>query len=112
MQPVVRPTMKLIKSGYVVTILLLIGAMIVQANYLPEGQIPWLPGLAALLVLWPAARHIRRQTVKMTVVGDKLRYESGLFAKTTRSIQLSKVQDVRVDQSFGQRILGIGDISI
>jgi len=29
-----------------------------------------------------------------------------------RIIQLSKVQDVRVIQSFGQRIFGVGDISI
>jgi len=35
-----------------------------------------------------------------------------LLSKTTRNIQLSKIQDVRVDQSFGQRILSVGDISI
>jgi uncharacterized membrane protein YdbT with pleckstrin-like domain len=36
----------------------------------------------------------------------------GLLSKTTRNIQLSKVQDVRVDQSLGQRMLGVGNISI
>jgi uncharacterized membrane protein YdbT with pleckstrin-like domain len=41
-----------------------------------------------------------------------LRYEEGLLSKTTRNIQLSKIQDVRVDQSLGQRMLGVGDISI
>jgi len=35
-----------------------------------------------------------------------------LAAKTTRTIQLSKVQDVRVDQRPGQRMFGVGDISI
>src|SRR5207237_6755173 len=73
---------------------------------------PLLPAFAALLLLAPIRRHIRRQSVKMTITGDKLRYEAGLFSKTTRNIQLSKIQDVRVDQSFGQRILGLGDISI
>ena len=48
----------------------------------------------------------------MTLSGDKLRYESGFLSKTTRSIQLSKIQDVRVDQSIAQRMLGAGDISI
>jgi uncharacterized membrane protein YdbT with pleckstrin-like domain len=50
--------------------------------------------------------------MKVTITGDKLRYESGLLSKTTRNIQLSKVQDVRVDQSLGQRMMGVGDISI
>jgi uncharacterized membrane protein YdbT with pleckstrin-like domain len=50
--------------------------------------------------------------MKVTITGDKLRYESGLLSKTTRNIQLSKVQDVRVDQSLGQRMMGVGDLSI
>jgi uncharacterized membrane protein YdbT with pleckstrin-like domain len=35
-----------------------------------------------------------------------------MASKSTRIIQLPKVQDVRVVQSFMQRILGVGDISI
>jgi membrane protein YdbS with pleckstrin-like domain len=78
----------------------------------PVAGTPWLPAVAALGLLFPIRRHIRRQSVKMTIAGDKLRYEAGLLSKTTRNIQLSKVQDVRVDQSLGQRMLGVGDISI
>jgi membrane protein YdbS with pleckstrin-like domain len=78
----------------------------------PVGTTPWLPAVAALILLLPIRSHIRRQSVKMTIAGDKLRYEAGLLSKTTRNIQLSKVQDVRVDQSLGQRMLGVGDISI
>ena len=48
----------------------------------------------------------------MTMVGDKLRYETGMLSKATRTIQLSKVQDVTVRQSLGQRIAGVGDLSI
>src|SRR5437763_15731195 len=73
---------------------------------------PWLPALVALILIVPSRRHIQRQSIKMTISGDKLRYEAGLLSKTTRNIQLSKVQDVRVDQSLGQRMLGVGDISI
>ena len=68
--------------------------------------------MAVLILLVPIRRHIRRQTIKVTLTGDKLRYESGLLSKTTRNIQLSKVQDVRVDQSLGQRMMGVGDLSI
>ena len=34
------------------------------------------------------------------------------MSKSTRLIQLPKVQDVRVLQSMGQRMLSVGDISI
>jgi uncharacterized membrane protein YdbT with pleckstrin-like domain len=34
------------------------------------------------------------------------------MSKSMRLIQLPKVQDVRVLQSFGQRLFGVGDISI
>jgi uncharacterized membrane protein YdbT with pleckstrin-like domain len=33
-------------------------------------------------------------------------------AKTTRNIQISKIQDVRVDQRMSQRMCNVGDISI
>jgi uncharacterized membrane protein YdbT with pleckstrin-like domain len=46
------------------------------------------------------------------VAGDKLRYESGVLSKTTRTIQISKVQDVRADRTLGQRLMGVGDVSI
>jgi uncharacterized membrane protein YdbT with pleckstrin-like domain len=48
----------------------------------------------------------------VTLAGDKLRYESGALSKTTRTIQVSKVQDVRVDQSLLQRLIGTGNLSI
>jgi uncharacterized membrane protein YdbT with pleckstrin-like domain len=63
-------------------------------------------------LLWPIKRHLQRQTVKLTLAADKLRYETGLATKSMRLIQLPKVQDVRVIQSFSQRIFGVGDISI
>jgi uncharacterized membrane protein YdbT with pleckstrin-like domain len=105
--------MKLIKVGYVLAVLVVAAAVVVHAKYLsPQDQPPWLPGVSLLVLLLPIRRHIRRQAMKVTIDGDKLRYEAGLLSKTTRNIQLSKVQDVRVDQSLGQRVLGVGDISI
>ena len=105
--------MKQIKAGYFLVVLVIVAAVVVHVEFLaPQGQVPWLPAVAVLLLLLPIRRHIRRQSSKITITGDKLRYEAGLLSKTTRNIQLSKVQDVRVDQSFGQRILGVGDLSI
>jgi uncharacterized membrane protein YdbT with pleckstrin-like domain len=108
---VIRPTMKLIKAGYFVVVCLIVLAFL--SHYRLESTQPlWFPALSLVLLLWPASRQIRRRLTRMTIAGDKLRYESGFLSKTTRTIQLSKIQDVRVDQTLGQRVLGVGDVAI
>jgi len=113
---VIRPSMKLIKTGYICAFLVMCAAVFVHYKYLvdqyPQQRYPYLPIASLLILLWPIKRHLRRQTVKLTIAGDKLRYETGFASKSMRIIQLSKVQDVRVIQSFGQRMFGVGDISI
>jgi uncharacterized membrane protein YdbT with pleckstrin-like domain len=59
-----------------------------------------------------AAGAAAQRFTKATIAGDKLRYEVGALAKTTRNISLPKVQDARVDQSVMQRMFGVGDLAI
>lgn len=106
---VIRPTMKFIKFGYTAVFAVVAVALALASN---AGIPLWPAAAAAVLLLWPAARQLRRRMTKMSMTGDKLRYEAGFLSKTTRTIQLSKVQDVRVDQSLGQRLFGVGDLSI
>ena len=111
---VIRPTMKFIKLGYALVLLLIVAA-IVAASMIPldyEKYRPWAMGVPFLLLIWPIRRHVQRQFTKATVAGDKLRYEVGVLRKSTRNISLPKVQDARVDQSVTQRIFGVGDLSI
>src|SRR2546423_846415 len=89
---VIRPSAKFIKLGYAVVILLIVGAAVAQSQLLkdrlPDNWPPWaLPATFALLLLWPASRHWRQRFTKMTMVGDKLRYETGMLSKATRTIQ-------------------------
>lgn len=111
---VIRPTTKFIKIGYLAVILLVIAAAIAQTQIeLPKGLPAWaIPGALALLLIWPTSRHFRRRFTKMTMVGDKLRYETGVLSKVTRTIQLSKVQDVTHRETLFQRLAGVGDLSI
>jgi uncharacterized membrane protein YdbT with pleckstrin-like domain len=113
---VIRPSMKFIKAGYICALLVVCTAIIVNYTFVtdhyPNQRYPYLPIASLFILLWPLKRHLQRQTVKLTFAGDKLRYETGLASKTMRIIQLSKVQDVRVVQSFWQRMFGVGDISI
>lgn len=113
---VIRPSMKFIKLGYLVVFTLIIGAVVAQNQF--KGSLPpelpvWLiPGIFGLLLLWPVSRHVRQRFTIMTMIGDKLRYETGMLSKSTRTIQLTKVQDVTVRQSVAQRVGGVGDLSI
>ncbi len=107
---VVRPTMKFIKAGYTAVIVVIIAGCLLW--YMMHPDPVWAPAVLLVLLLWPLSRHIHRQMTKVTISPDKLRYELGLLAKTTRTIQLVKVQDVRVDQTLMQRIFGVGNLSI
>ena len=110
---VIRPSMKLIKVGYACALLVVCAAVIVHYALIAQrNPTPYLPVASLLILLWPIKRHLRRQTIKLTIAGDKLRYETGLASKSTRIIQLPKVQDVRVVQSLMQRMLNVGDMSI
>ena len=113
---VIRPSIKFIKLGYATVILLIILAVAVESQFkdqLSPQVPPWaLPAAFAILLIWPLSRHWKQRFTKMTMIGDKLRYETGMLSKSTRTIQLSKVQDVTVRQSLFQRMSGIGDLSI
>jgi uncharacterized membrane protein YdbT with pleckstrin-like domain len=112
---VIRPSMKFVKLGYLVVGGLFLAALVGESQWKdkPESLPPWLiPAIFVLLLLWPASRHLRQRFTVMTMLGDKLRYETGMLSKATRTIQLSKVQDVTVRQTLAQRMGGVGDLSI
>ena len=108
-ETVIRPTMKFIYAGYAVV--LLVVAAVVTATIRMQWP-PLVPWLSALLLLWPLKCHLRNRLTKITILDDKLRYETGLLGKTTRTILISRVQDLTVHQRVGQRIFGVGDLSI
>jgi membrane protein YdbS with pleckstrin-like domain len=108
-----RPSLKFVKLSYFCC-LLLAGALGVYLYMEPDHPdwAKWGFIIPAILFFFTMIRHIQRRMVKLTVLGDRLRYEAGLFSKTTRTIELIKVQDVRVDQTIGQRMVSIGDLSL
>lgn len=110
----IRPTAKFIKAGLVLVVLIIIALDGAYFKYWrgENGFPEWFPFVPLILLLWPASRALRRGFNKATVTGDRLRYEIGTTSKTTRNIQLSKVQDIRVDQGVLQRMVNIGNISI
>ena len=108
-----RPSVKLIGLAYLAALFL---AIVIAAICLTiaSGNVLWwsfmlIPASVAVMA---AARHLRRRLTCLTIEGGRLRFESGLLSKSTRTMDLAKVQDVRVEQTFGQRLLGVGDLSL
>jgi uncharacterized membrane protein YdbT with pleckstrin-like domain len=108
---VVHPTLKFVHAAYGAVLVLIVGGIILQREFWKEAPW-WSPLVLGVLLLWVATRHIKRLSMKLTVSSDKLRFETGILSKSTRTIQLPKVQDVRVDQSLSQRMAGVGTLSI
>lgn len=108
-----RASLKMVKLGYILALLLAVGiAAYLLAIHNQDDRMWALLVVPAILAFFVMIRHTRRTLTRLIVLEDRLRYESGLFSKTTRSIELAKVQDVRVDQTLGQRLLNIGDLSL
>ena len=107
-----RQSLKFILASYLLCLVLVIGILVLwnmekqQAEY-----VQWLFIIPGALLIATLVRHVQRRLTKLTIFEDKLRYEAGFFSKTTRTMELTKIQDVRVDQTFGQRMLNIGNLS-
>jgi uncharacterized membrane protein YdbT with pleckstrin-like domain len=108
---VVHPTLKFVHAGYVTALALIITGFVLQREFWATAPW-WSPLVLCVFLLWAVTRHIKRLSMKLTVSSDKLRFETGILSKSTRTIQLGKVQDVRVDQSLKQRLVGVGTLSI
>jgi uncharacterized protein len=112
-EEIIRPTAKFLKAGAILTAIVFLALEIAYFAYWQGNENLWLlPLIVPLVFIWPLARWVRWRSTKVTIAGDRLRYETGMAAKSTRTIQLTKLQDVRVDQGMFQRLFNIGDISL
>lgn len=108
----ISPTLVFVKAGYV---LAAVGALIFVglASALFSGVASWiLVALGLLLFLIPAFYHIKQRLIRYTLTENKIEIDSGLIARTTRNIPLRRIQDVTVQTTILQRLVGFGDLSI
>ena len=108
----IRPTMKFILVGYAATIVLLLGALAWWNANQQDPAYLGVVGVAVLLLLWPANKHLHRQRIRCRLQGDQLKYEEGLISTSVKTLPVSRIQDVTVRRSAFQRIFGTGDLRI
>jgi uncharacterized membrane protein YdbT with pleckstrin-like domain len=81
-----------------------------------EGIPSWgLLGIAAVLVCavaWLAGRYLRWTTTDLVVTNQRVVLRSGVVARRTQEIPLSRIVDVSVTQTVPQRLAGSGTLLI
>lgn len=110
----IRPTAKFLIARFILTGIVFLA---IEVWYFVSlrgiGEVAnLLPFIAPIIFVPVLIRLARRQWTTVKLIGDRLHYETGITAKTTRTIQMTRLQDVRVDQRPMQRIFRVGDISI
>ncbi len=69
-------------------------------------------GGAVLCLLWVAARYARWATTNFVVTTDRLIVRQGVVSKRGKEIPLGRLNDVAVNQTLFERLIGAGDITI
>jgi membrane protein YdbS with pleckstrin-like domain len=107
-----RQSLKAVKAAYALCLLaeLVLGGL--WWYFQPDLTFWAVAPIPAVLAVFVVIRHIQRRMTKITISSDRLHYEAGLLSKTTRTVELVKVQDVRVSQTLMQRIFNIGAVSL
>ncbi len=73
----------------------------------------WVVVIFAIGFLIPGVvKHIERMLTIYTLTKVKVVIQSGLFDKKMRNIPLRNIQDVYVNETFKERMAGIGDVVI
>jgi len=107
----IRQSLKGVKAAYLACALLELALAVFWYAAQP-GVTFWAVGpLPAVFAVFVAIRHIQRRMTRLSISQDRMHFERGFLSKSTETVDLSKVQDVRVNQTMGQRILNIGTIS-
>jgi uncharacterized membrane protein YdbT with pleckstrin-like domain len=70
----------------------------------------WLPALALVVFLAPLTMHWQRRLITLRLHDDHLTLETGFLSRARRTVDMAKIQDVTVRQTFGQRLMGVGDL--
>ena len=67
----------------------------------------WL-GTLVILLIW----YVRIKSTKLSITNNDILLEKGLLSKARLEVSIQKVRTISVNQSFIDRIFGVGDIAI
>ena len=68
--------------------------------------------LVLVCLVWLAVRYARWATTNFVVTTDRLIYREGVLGKRGKEIPLERLNDIAVNQTLFERIIGAGDVTI
>lgn len=109
----IKPTTRRVLPHFIATgAILLVLAILLTAVRTKAAFALSLPMgfLAIASAIRSAELFIRSMTEKLEVDGDKVLVQQGIFATSTSQLQLAYIKNVRITQSFMQRVFGVGNL--
>jgi len=77
-----------------------------------RGNIGFAVIAAAIFFIIPIIRHIKLKHTVYTLTSAKVEIRSGIFSKSAQNIPLRHIDNVEVNETLKERVIGIGDVLI
>lgn len=103
--------MKTVWAAYAFSAILFCAGVWIYYEY-AQDKPWWLMAILLIVFLPPIKMHLGRRMIKLKLHDGHLTIESGFISSMRRTVDLAKIQDVTVKQTFGQRLLGVGDLML
>jgi uncharacterized membrane protein YdbT with pleckstrin-like domain len=108
---VIRPTGKPALFALALAGLIVAGSYWAYFRLTPEAP-GWAPLLSFVTLIPALLAWLDTRRVMLRLDGNELRFVSGLFAKTSRTIDLRLVRAARPERSFLQRLWNVGTLIV
>ena len=110
--PLVRGTLAKAFWWVVIGLALIVAPYFVHTLLHPRIS-PWIyAAMVAIGVIVIAVPPLRALTIRFRVTNYRIDYERGWIGKDIDTLELWHVEDIRYHQTFLDRLLGLGDISV
>jgi uncharacterized membrane protein YdbT with pleckstrin-like domain len=107
----IHPTMKSVWAAYLVATAVLVASIWALYQY-AQDQPRWIFFIPLIVLLPPLNMHLKRRMITLRFHDNHLTFETGFFSRTRRTVDMAKIQDVTVQQSFWQRVMNVGDLRL
>jgi uncharacterized membrane protein YdbT with pleckstrin-like domain len=103
-----RPSWRSILGFYLLG-LLAVGAAAAIGGLAAGGGVAAGAGAAVLVIvlIWG---YLKRMATRYSITNRRMHIRRGILSRSIEETRLNRVQDVRVKQGLGQRLLGIGTV--
>jgi uncharacterized membrane protein YdbT with pleckstrin-like domain len=108
---VIHPSMKAVLAVYGLAFMIIAAGIWAYYAY-GQDRPKWLMALPLILLVFPIRMHIERRLITLRLQDHHLTLETGLLSRTRRTLDMAKIQDVTVKQTLGQRMRGVGDLTL